>query len=152
MVAGTRQFHCYTPGPVGVVLATELSNNSLPKKRFVIVPSSFTPFDISTVLIDDFVVVSSESEWWIARVKDIEDEQINVTFFESANRDSGRGYTMITPRREEAVYAADVIFNLRATCARRTRFSKFYDLSAEVHQELKVVIQDFNLFKDQQQN
>ncbi|EFX73443.1 hypothetical protein DAPPUDRAFT_109754 [Daphnia pulex] len=57
MIKGTRQFHCFIPGPQGVLFASELCNSSLPSKKFVVVKSSFVPIDLSTISIGDFLVV-----------------------------------------------------------------------------------------------
>lgn len=154
-VTGTRQFFQYVPGPIpGILMATELSNHSLPRKKFVVVPSTFIPIGVLTIRFGDFLVVSFEDDWWIARVDFIQEmeEELTVTFFGPKGSEciSGKGFSMITPKRKEAVNSSDVIFNLRATAVRRSKASKFYDITDDVFKEIKTVIEDFNLFKLQQ--
>jgi hypothetical protein len=154
MIKGTRQFHCFIPGPQGVLFASDLSNSSLPSKKFVVVKSTFVPIDLSTISIGHFLVVYRESQWWVTKVDHIEanDGELNVIFFEPSGSESdGKSFTLSNqPIREEVITSVDVIFNLRESLVRRSKASNFFDLPDTIYKVLKNVVNEYHFFKDQQ--
>ena len=127
-IKGTRQLFQFIPGSVpGILMATELSNQSLPSQKCIVVPSSFVQVDILTIRIGDFLVVSSEGDWWITRVEDHidTDNLLSVTFFnpKGSECETGKGLSEIRPIKEEAVSSEEVIFNLRSSAV---RFQLYY--------------------------
>ena len=143
-ITGTQKYHFYEPISKVVLHGsrTSVQDSGFPKQTFIVLPSlpdrNFVP--ISDLFVDDYVAVVFMSQWWIAKILDVDYNGVNVKLF--SEKGPCLNYTWRPKTNDVFISISDVLVKINPPKP-RTRSGRSFGITSD---ENNLISKEFELY------